>query len=173
MESQQNTDQDELAAQVQAEFDAIDNHLDDDDDDTSELFRYVRLRSRYIDELKRAKEMYANIEAEINSKIRGLDWVHERSVSEIVARRLEGGKRRSIKTPFGVAGFRRQAERLNVVSRKLLMIAVENGTAPADAFVAKTETFISLTVVKQHYASTGEILPGCELIESCDKFYVK
>ena len=133
----------------------------------------MRLHTRYTDELKRAKEMYERICNELQNKIRGLDFVHERSVAETVSRMTANGKSRHVKTPFGVAGFRRQGERLTVVSDDLLLEAVAKGDAPENTIKPVTTTRPDMEQIKQHFAATGELLAGCTMTEAFDKFYVK
>ncbi len=141
-------------------------------DDERLLFRYVRRAAQLEAEMVRVKECAAAMMHDLQAKRDGLEFVYGGMAAQI-ARNMLKGKSRSIKTPFGTAGFRKSAARLVVLDADAIKAAVANGELP-EAVVKKVET---VNVVKAEldrlHELTSEIPPGCELKPESDTFYVK
>lgn len=166
-------DEDTIAA-VKAELEAEPLDHVARNDMEAQLFRYVRRRTGLEGEKARLKESMARMIADVDSRICGLDYVYETICME-TTKSLLVGKARSIKTPYGIAGFRKKTARIVVVSEEPIVHAWELGMLPREAIKQETVTTNKpvLDILTDLYEKTGEIPEGCQLIEARDAFYVK
>jgi hypothetical protein len=84
------------------------------------------------------------------------------------------GKVKSIKTPFGIAGFCTTNARLEVTDDAKLIAAAQ--LAPVDdplkaAIRVKVE--VSRSGVNEYFKTTGDVPAGTEVVPESEKFYVK
>jgi|TARA_R100000306_G_C4364073_1_gene136733 hypothetical protein len=160
----------QMAEDVDSEMAALE--VDDQEtDEIKHLFRYIRLRSRYKEELKRVEAQTDKMIMELVRRIGYLDHANEIVARETVSNMLKGRKQRSVKTPFGNAGFRKTQDLLVVSDENLVKVAVENGQLPEEC--VKTETKIDKSGLNTHMQNTGEIPMGCSIRAGTDRFYVK
>ena len=162
---------DAIAAQLQEEYARLEADAMADTPEKQALFKYVRLRNRYAAELTRVKDQMAAMARSLESKLDGLDYMLK-SVAENTARQLiAGGKSKSLKTPYGTVGFRTKPMGLNVVDDAAVILARAEGKLPDD--VVKTKVEVSKSALNDHFKASGEVPPGCEVIEASETFYVK
>ncbi|HMP08366.1 MAG TPA: host-nuclease inhibitor Gam family protein, partial [Lacipirellulaceae bacterium] len=131
---------------------------------------FVRMVKSIDDEEARVDEMYSRIKADLARKRDGLQWTLGNFAEDYVRRRLTG-KSRSIKTMWGVAGFRRKPAILAVVDADAVLAACDRGELPPDCIRIKRE--VAKAALDAVYERLGEIPPGCEVRPASDKFYVK
>jgi len=141
-------------------------------DQLSTLYRYMRARARLESEIAEVEAGTAFMLGELRSRLENLDAIFAGPVSAIVQSMLTG-KSRSVKTPWGVAGFRRQPARLVVTDEQAVIQAVDDGSLTPAAI----QTVSTIRVVKAEldklYERDGEVPPGCEVRDAEDKFYTR
>lgn len=161
-----------LAEELKSELENLDlgdiavNELERD------LFRYVRFRNRLCDELDRFKASTAAWVKQQETRIRSLDYVCQAGAAEITRKLLVGKKVKSVKTPFGVAGFRAVKELLVIDNEKAVVEAWERAELPQEAVAIQTKAAIAKEVLNKLYEE-GEIPPGCSVRPGGEKFYVQ
>lgn len=83
-----------------------------------------------------------------------------------------GGKKRSLDLPAGRLGFRKFPSRLVVDDEKTVLAWAEK-ECPEAAVEIPAKTVLSREAVIGHYKRTGEIPPGCSVMDEKDEFFVK
>lgn len=164
--------QEELAAAMQLEYDETDagtkdaGHLEP-------VYRYIRLRNRLTDELERLKAQTAVMLRQAQARIDSLDWVKRLETEQIVTAHLDGSKKRSVTTPWGTCGFRKQPERLVVDDEQYMIDQIHLGHLPDRILKVTTTERIGKTELADYWKGTGEIPDGCTLQTETQRFYVK
>ena len=92
---------------------------------------------------------------------------------QIVTAHLAGAKKRSITTPWGTVGFRKQSARLVVEDESEVILQVEMKNLPDNICKETRRLDINKTALNDHWKSTGEIPEGCTLQPEQDRFFVK
>ena len=85
-------------------------------EDEKILYRYLRVRQLVATERQRIADQVQMMLRAMDNRLEGLDYVYVTIAADIVRRMLEGQKTKSVKTPFGTAGFRKGATCLEIVS---------------------------------------------------------
>lgn len=155
---------------VRAEVSAVDVGTLPRSDAEASLYRYVRAKAQLQDEIARVKAGAASMIAALERRIAGLDFVYRQEVIHTVKSMLRG-KARSVKTPYGVAGFRKCGGGVTVTDPEALLTAVVNGSLPPALRREKVE--VNKAAVNDLYKKTGELPIGCEPIPEGEEFYVK
>ena len=161
----------DLVDEIREEFAMVDPGAPIADDAVNQAHRYIRLRARYAAEIERLKAQQTAMMNEAQRRLTSLDWMFADQTRETVRRMLEGGKAKSIRTPWGTAGFRKLNDRLLVNDATLVIAAVENGNLPGN--VERVTTSINKSALDDHFTNTGEVPDGCAVQPGCDKFWVK
>ena len=163
---------------VQQDFDSVevsylqdDKTFDPDDIETATMLKYIRLRNRYSEELSTVKRQMSSMMSSLESKISNLDYLYRDITIGYTKKALQNRKERSIKTPFGTVGFRKQQQRLQLLNEQRVIELSENGALPEDC--RKVSVTVNKRALQKHYEATGEIPFGCEIVPEHDKFYVK
>lgn len=175
MEAVETTDQEEL----QRLYDSLNAEAMKNEDagtvakneDEITLDRYLRIHGRLTSERDRLKEQMAKMLTDLDGRIDRLDFVYEPIVREIVQKMLAGGKSKSLHRPFGTVGFRTVPPKLEVEDAAAVAEAIIAGAIPESCQRVKIE--YSQSGLTEHFKSTGELPPGCKLLESFEKFYAK
>lgn len=144
---------------------------DPDDEEVAILHKYIRLTAMYENEIERAKKQAAAIIRGLENKVKGLEYVYA-AVAQSVTRRLIGnGKAKSVKTPWGTAGFRSRPAGVEVLDPDAL---IREAQAKAElAGLIKTKVEPSRSAITDYFKTTGEIPPGCGVIPAGENFYVR
>ena len=135
-----------------------------------QLHRFIRQRLWLESEIERVKENTAKILRRLEGKLKAQDYVYGQEARNIVREMLKGKKEKSILTTFGRAGFRTIPAQLEIVDEKPIFDAVHACTLPSSFIRTKEE--IDKRELKAWFAMHGELLPGTELLEKTEKFYV-
>lgn len=156
---------------IRAEVDATElGNYEPADDGERLLCRYVRLRQLRQMELSRIKDQMQAMVRSLQSQINGLDYVFQQQAAEIVKAKLGNGKARSIKTPWGTLGFRKQAAKLEIIDEQAL---IDAACGTGLAVCLKTVFSVNKSMLNDWVKKTGEIPTGCEFVPERDVFYVK
>ncbi len=153
---------------IRAEVAAMDIEGYGQSDDERTLARYLRRLAQIADERARVKEWCERRLASLESQERGIEYVYGALARDITRRMLAGGKKKSIATPWGTAGFRTQAARLVIAEpEKLLLLEAEH---PEWVKVEKKPVHAA---VNEYFKTTGDIPAGCEITPEQEKFFTK
>lgn len=171
------TDTTEVQEQLQREFDdlrattdAIDVGDFPKNDEMRTLCRFLRHRASLCAEAETIKEQMASMLKSIESRLKGLDYVYLPIVEPIVQKMLEGQKAKSIKTPWGNAGYRTLQQKLEIIDEDRLMRVAD--MVPAMAGVVFTPPrAISKANLNDYFKTTGDLPDGVELTPKQEKFY--
>lgn len=144
-------------------------------DDERTLHRYVKRLTSLADERTRLVEQTASMLASIDSKAKGIEYVYAGLVQDITRRLLaaQHGKAKSIKTPFGTVGFRRQAAKLVVIDELQVIAEAGGNVAMAGVVETVTEVRLSKSKLNEYFVVTGEIPPGTEVVPERENFFCK
>lgn len=167
----------EQVEEIRAEMEAVALDLGNAPKNDAErcVWAYVRMRARIQGEKQRIAEATNAMLRQLESQDRQLEYMFGSEVERATRDLLQGRREKSVKCPFGVAGFRKQPERVVISDEDRL----HNAWAAADidrsvaSEVTTTTWKPDVAKINELYKATGEILPGCELQESFEKFYVK
>ena len=106
--------------ELQTYIDAIEAQRDPDD---NEIEAYARMKNRVEAELealhsqyKREEDKllanYEKMQKELYNRDKAIEWKYGEFVKQAVAAKIAGQKQRSVKTLFGVVGYRKQAAKI-------------------------------------------------------------
>ncbi len=104
-----NDQQDPWADQMQAEFEQIEQDLQNegiDGDDKLLIWGYTRSLARRQDEIERTKAYCERTISRLQREIESIRGWKGHAVEEAVARGIQGQKKKSLDTPGGKVGFR-------------------------------------------------------------------
>ncbi|MFA5377241.1 MAG: host-nuclease inhibitor Gam family protein [Dehalococcoidia bacterium] len=82
---------------------------------------------------------------------------------------IDGGKKRSINLPFGIAGFRHTPDKLEIKDEAAALAWAKANKPEA----VKVRESILKEPLADHIKTTGEIPDGCEPVPGEDRFYTK
>jgi hypothetical protein len=133
------------------------------DDDTRTLYRYLRIRAQAMAELTTLKDQMTAMVRSAESRVKSLDYVYSEFAARITARKLDGGKSKSLKTPFGTVRFRKAGGGL---------VVVDVAKVPPQFKSLKTEEVLSKAKLNDHFKLSGEVPAGCDVVPVTDKFYL-
>jgi hypothetical protein len=154
------------ADMIRDEVDATDAGTEDVDENTLLLHRFLRRRAAAVAELARVKENNERIERALAGKVKGIDFVYQATVAAIVAQKIEGTKSKSVKTPWGVAGFRTVAAKVEVTDMDKFIT-----TAPETLLRRKVEP--NMVAISEVVKTSGEVPTGCVIRDAEERFYAK
>jgi hypothetical protein len=161
------------AEQIRSEIAAVDIGNLAKDEDEAILLRYLRRRSQVQAEITHIAEQTKALLRTLENRVKALDYVYLGQV-EAIARKKITGKVKSLKTPFGVVGFRSNPGGIFVEDEAKL---IEEATlAPDDSPLKKMYELspkVKRAEVTAHFKASGEIPPGCNVKDSEERFYVK
>jgi hypothetical protein len=159
----------EMELSIRDEVAAVDAGPLPQTEDMALLYRVLRLRARLVSEAARIRTMADQMASAIENRVNGLDYFYGHALENIVANELSRtrAKARSVKTPFGVAGFRKLPSKLEVVDEaKAIGAGYVRQVPPPPPEVDRQ-------MLAKHLKETGEIPAGCELREGGERFYLK
>lgn len=142
-------------------------------EDMALVCKYMKHRHRLMSEAERIKEQMGKMLAAIDSSLNGLDYVYLAQVAAIIGNLIHGQKQKSIKTPWGTLGFRKQNRHLAIADEAILLACCKNNPNPLMWDLIVTTESISKQKLNEHFEKTGELPDGVELIPECEKFYAK
>lgn len=150
-------------------------------DEEKDLFRLVRYIRRLETERDRVADQMGAILKGLDARISYVRSKYGPQMEQTTRQLLEGKKERSIKTPFGTVGFHLVGQRVICKDEKALAESganhlVKMGDDQTGHFVLFEEVKRikpSFENINSFFDLTGEVPPGCELIEDHDSFYVK
>ncbi len=143
-----------------------------DTDEKKLLYRVLRVRAQVAAEIIRVKAASKAMLDELEGRLKSIDFVYEGQVADIT-RGLLTGKAKSVKTPFGTVGFRKQPQKLEVEDEDKILAAVLAGDLPDEFMRTETRTTVAKSIINEAFEKTGEIPPGCVVRPECDAFYIK
>lgn len=158
-----------MALQAEAEM-SIEDPGPACNDEERLVNKFIRRRNHIEAEIARVKEYTKALIAQLESRLKGLDYVYIPVVEPIVRKMLEGSKKKSITTPFGKAGYRTSGGRLFVADEVQLMALADTNDQLRPAIVVKRS--IPFAAVNDYFKTTGEIPAGCDVSPVVEKFYV-
>jgi len=157
-------------SEVQAELDLLDTPGVDSEEEAA-LHKYVRLHARIDAEEEAVKAQFAAILRNLDNRRKGLDYVMGGLAKSVTERMLVGKKQKSLKLPWGTVGFRTSATKLDVEDPETVIGAAKEDPSRAGWIRIKEE--VNRTALTDYFKSTGEIPPGCKVIDEHQTFYVK
>ncbi len=137
----------------------------------ADLFRYLQFKAAVGDERDRLRRCLAGMLDDLDRQERAADFLFA-ALAEATVRDMLPAKRRSIQTPYGKAGFRKQPARLQVDDEETVKIAAAMGTIPQECVKLVTEARVVKAQLDKLYKDGGEVPPGCSVREETDKFYI-
>ena len=164
--------------EIDCEFQATDPGDENAPQEQADLLRYVRLQVRDEAEIAREKQNHLRRVAQLERQLQAREERYGPRIREIVERRLQGSKKRSILTPWGVAGLRKLAAGVAVIDEAKLLAATLTDLCLAAAGVRKPPPpppppSVSKSALNAYVKSSGIIPPGCEAIPESETFYVR
>jgi phage host-nuclease inhibitor protein Gam len=154
---------------LRAEVDAADPGPLAQDDDTRTLYRYLRCRMHAVAELTTLKDQMAAMVKSAEAKVKALDYFFGESAARITAAKLDGGKSKSLKTPFGTVGFRTHKPLPVVLDEAAAIAALRKLNQPQ---CLATRTSIVKAALNDYVASTGEVPDGVDITDGGERFYL-
>ena len=165
-------DMPELMAEMDQEFERTSlESWKPDSEDEARVLRYVRARNKLAGEIEFVKQATKELLGRLENRLKALDFRHESFAAEYARRQLDGKKVRSIKTPFGTIGFRTTPLGIDVQDVAAFLQAMESSPLSAQMLRVKPPE-PNKAALLEHFKSSGDLLPGCELREKSEKFYV-
>lgn len=164
---------DELASQVGEELAAMDGDPAVDDEQVDLLHRYVRLRRHYAADLEAIHRQYDRLRSRAVAKLDALDARYGPQAAAVAKALIHaaGGRRKSIDTPWGRAGFRAGRDKLIVADDQAFARWAE--AHGHGELVQRKETLaVDKKATLALIQSNGEELPGVMVEEATDRFYV-
>ena len=156
---------------VRAELAGVDVGAFANSVDEGELFRYLRRRGQLLNDIERIKEHTEAMLRQLNARVKGLDYLYLGMAQTYARDRLTGKKAKSVKTPFGILGFRMLAGGVEVENPQELIAAAQTKLDYMPLVLVKES--VSKEAVNTYFKDTGELPPGCTLKPAVDKFYIK
>lgn len=163
-------------AEIDADLKTVDPGPVPQTAEEQQLYRLVRIGQRYTVEADRvedqSKAMVKGLRAKADRFFYRYNALLQELVKGILGDALQRGQKKSVKTSFGTAGFRRRGG--NVVVKdiaefeKLFEVTIQGDGV---AYV-RVKVEPNLKAINDHYKATGELLPGCDLEPVQDRFYV-
>jgi hypothetical protein len=139
--------------------------------DETFLYKYMKRRFQISAEAERLKDQMAAMVRDQEAHLKALDYLFQKEAQAIVAGMISGKKTKSIKTPWGTAGFRAYPKRIELVDEEALIKQAQDEKG-MDHLI-QTDPRPNKEAINKHFAETGELPAGCELIPPGDRFYVK
>jgi hypothetical protein len=169
----------ELRDELTREVGALDIGAFTDDPRLQRLHRYMRAKLICEADIDRIKAEQAAIVLNCQAMIRErtnrlqlLDSIYAIDAENTAAELLHGKRAKSIKTPWGVAGFKTQAEHAFVVDEEEFLTAPVN-VVPEKLYKREMVCKIDRKAVNEYVLSTGEVLPGVEIRAAREVFSIK
>lgn len=141
-------------------------------DDMATLCKYLRHRQRLESEAERIKEQMQAMLKTLKSRLDGLDYVYMPIVAPIVSKMLASQKSKSIKTPWGTAGYRTVPDGLNITDEARLIVQADVQPELKHLIVCPPR-YISKSELNQYVKKTGDLPDGVETVAAHEKFFVK
>lgn len=141
-------------------------------EDEAQLFRILRLRGRAEDELERVKRESSAWIKRLQNRLDSIDYVLKPVASELAKRILAGKKVKSVRTPFGSAGYRTVPGGLEVEDTTRLLEAWHNNQLPMELIKVEQKFVPVMAEINDLFKKTGEVPPGCGVREDQEKFYL-
>lgn len=141
------------------------------DPEEARFLRFLRTRSRISAEIDRIKSNSQAMIRDLERRLEAVDFVCMNDAKEYVSRQLAGKKVKSVKTPFGRAGFRTLRGGISLEDEKALLIAAESKLEYL-GLVVQPPPVPSKTAINKYFEETGDVPPGCVPIDPSEKFYV-
>lgn len=150
--------------EINSELEAAKPGTDDRTPEDRDLHRMLWLIFHTQSELEALQEWTGQRIRQLQSRVNFLKQAFSPRLEEIARMKLVG-KAKSVKTPFGVIGFRAQPTTLNVVDEAVVLKMPD--------FVRIPPPQVNKKALNEHFDTTGEVPDGCEVILGGEKFYVK
>ena len=135
------------------------------------LCAYLRQCQQIESETARVKQQMEAMLAALGSRRSRLDWLYLPEVQRIVDERLRGKKAKSIKTPWGTAGYRTLQPKLEIMDVTKLLAAAD--TRPEMNYLIVVQRSIGQAKLNDFFKTTGELPDGVDLIPKREKFFAE
>ena len=129
------------------------------------LIQYTKLVGRYRDERQRLEDAHERLVADVDAKLKALEWKLGTQVYLTVQAMLAGTKKRHVKTPYGRVGFRKDPARV-LVNDPAELLADEKWSP-------LIERKPSMKAILEYVLETGETPPGVVYEPSKDRLYAQ
>lgn len=130
---------------------------------------FLGLHAQYEAEHKRVTQGAEQILKYIRNCQLKLHYIHGAKFQEMVEQDIERqpGEKKSYRYLQGLAGTRARQQKIVIEDEDAVIKWCEENCPTALA----TTIYVRRTPLNEHFAATGELPPGCGLIEAHDKFY--
>lgn len=136
-----------------------------------QFYKYVKASFQVKSEITRVKDQFKAIINGLEARLKGIEFVYSGPAADFVRQQIEGKKTKSIKTPWGTAGFRKNNAKLVVTDEAKLIAAAQRDEDLND--VIEPTWRVVMSKLSEHFKSTGDVPSGCEVTPEFEKFYVK
>lgn len=159
---------DDVIADVQSEVTAADAGPLPQTEDMALLYRVLRVRARLTAEAARIREMADQMARQLESRVAGIDYQYGRVLEQVVRDELARTrvKAKSIKTPFGTAGFRTSPAKIEVVDELLVRGAGFVRIVPEQREVDRA-------ALAAYVKETGDVPNGAKVVDGHENFFLK
>jgi len=164
---------DDAEQAVPAELERFDVGFLAKDNEDAMFLRVLGLLNRYDEEMDRFMGNADKVLRRMQARRTWLWDQYHRWLEYYTRQQLGDGKVRSVQTPFGVAGFRKQPAKLVVQDMAALKDAWTAGQLPTHLLEHRVIEHLDKDGLNELYKHTGEIPPGCVVEEEHDRFYVR
>ena len=137
-----------------------------------ELSHYLRVQNAIDAEMDRLEVNFIEMTKQLAAK---KEWFQRQygARAEMACKSLLRGKSKSVKTLYGMAGFRTVKPLLVVEDEVAIIDNAEAGQLPGNIVRVKLTTTIDKQALNQLYEETGEVPVGCSLRPQEERFYIK
>lgn len=161
------------ADEIRAEVESIDVGEVASDEEERSVQRYLKARFLAEAEVTRLKDQMSAMIRQLESRIRGLDYVFKPLAQKVASARVTE-KKRSVKLHYGTIGFRKGQPIVTVTDAALLIETAK--TTPGMEKCWRQQPPPPPEVVKKelntYIKATGDVPKGCVVEPAKDSFYV-
>ena len=143
------------------------------DDETAEVAAFLRAIRHREQDIADEEAYHARRVEQLRNQIEGIKNWRGPSVARLLRRKLAGGKKKSLRTPYGVAGFRHKKARITWEKEdeaRLLEWAKANLPDAVSTSTPEPRETLRKEVLVEAKAG-GVTIPGTTFIQAGDEFY--
>jgi hypothetical protein len=161
-------------AAIHAEVEAVDVGDVGDTEEERMVQRYLKLRFLAEAEKTRLKDQMTAMIAQLDAKVKALDWVYT-PMAERLAKARVTEKKRSVKLHYGTIGFRKGQPKVTVTDETLLILTakVTAGMEKCWRQLPPPPPEIVKGELNAYVKATGDVPAGCTVEPARDEFFAK
>ena len=124
-------------------------------------------------EQKFIKNQYESMKNDLDSAEKRIFRIFASFLEDLAHRLINanGGKKKSIKLPWGTLGFRKGQDRIEILDEAAFIEMVKSDPELSMSDILSYKASISKTQLMEKFKADGEIPDHCEFIEATDKFF--